>query len=83
MYLHKELETLTRPEIKQLQLERLKKTVNHCMNSPFYKKRFEEYGLKPSDIQTLEDLKKFHSQPKKISAIIIRSAWQPYLWTNV
>ncbi len=58
MYLHKELETLTRPEIKQLQLERLKKTVNHCMNSPFYKKRFEEYGLKPSDIQTLEDLKK-------------------------
>src|SRR5574344_2552866 len=58
MYLHKELETLSRSEIKQLQLERLKQTVNHCMNSPFYKKRFEEYGLKPSDIQSLEDLKK-------------------------
>lgn len=58
MYLHKELETMSRSEIKKLQLERLKKTVNHCMNSPFYKKRFEEYGLKPSDIQTLEDLKK-------------------------
>lgn len=58
MYLHKELETMSRSEIKQLQLERLKSTVNHCMNSPFYKKRFEAYGLKPSDIQTLEDLKK-------------------------
>ena len=27
MYLHKELETLTRPEIEKLQLERLQKTV--------------------------------------------------------
>lgn len=34
MYLHKELETLTRPEIEKLQLERLQKTVRHCMNSP-------------------------------------------------
>jgi len=58
MYLHKELETLTRPEIEKLQLERLKKTVNHCMNSAFYHKRFEEIGFKPDDIQTLEDLKK-------------------------
>ena len=58
MYFHKELETLTRPEIEKLQLERLKKTVNHCMNSSFYHKRFEEIGFKPDDIQTLEDLKK-------------------------
>ena len=39
MYLHKELETLTRPEIEKLQLERLQKTVRHCMNSPFYKQQ--------------------------------------------
>ena len=58
MYLHKELETLTRPEIEKLQLERLKKTVRHCMNSPFYKKRFEENGLTPEDIQSLDDLRK-------------------------
>ena len=58
MYLHKELETLTRPEIEKLQLERLKKTVYHCMNSPFYKKRFEENGLTPEDIQSLDDLRK-------------------------
>ena len=58
MYLHKEMETMTRPEIEKLQLERLKKTVNHCMNSPFYKKRFEEINLRPEDIQTLDDLRK-------------------------
>ena len=58
MYLHKELETLTRPEIEKLQLKRLKKTVHHCMNSPFYKKRFEENGLTPEDIQSLDDLRK-------------------------
>lgn len=58
MYLHKELETLTRPEIETLQLERLQKTVRHCMNSPFYKKRFEENDLTPDCIKSLDDLKK-------------------------
>ena len=58
MYLHKEMETMTRPEIEKLQLERLQKTVKHCMNSPFYKKRFEEINLKPEDIQSLDDLRK-------------------------
>ena len=58
MYFHKELETLTRPEIEKLQLERLQKTVNHCMNSAFYLQRFKEAGIKPEDIQSLDDLKK-------------------------
>ncbi|MBR2475159.1 MAG: phenylacetate--CoA ligase [Bacteroidales bacterium] len=58
MYLHKELETMSRPEIEKLQLERLQKVVKHCMNSPFYKKRFEEINLKPEDIKSLDDLKK-------------------------
>ena len=58
MYLHKEMETMTRPEIEKLQLQRLQKTVLHCMNSPFYKKRFEENNLKPEDIKSLDDLRK-------------------------
>ena len=58
MYLHKELETMSRPEIEKLQLERLQRVVKHCMNSPFYKKRFEEINLKPEDIKSLDDLKK-------------------------
>lgn len=58
MYLHKELETLTRTQIESLQLERLKKTVRQCMNSPFYKKRFDDLHLKPEDIRSLDDLYK-------------------------
>lgn len=58
MYLHPGLETMTRPEIEKLQMERLKTTLQRCMNAPFYKKRFEEHGLKPEDIRSLEDLRK-------------------------
>jgi len=57
-YFDPEKETLSRKEIEELQLVRLKKTVQHCMDSPFYKKRFEENGLKPEDIKTLDDLKR-------------------------
>lgn len=57
-YFNPELETLSRDEIKKLQLERLQQTVRHCMNSPFYKKRFEEAGLKPEDIKSLDDVRK-------------------------
>jgi len=58
MYYNPEIETMTRPEIEKFQLERLQKTLNHCMNSEFYRNRFEENGIKPEDIRTLEDLKK-------------------------
>ena len=51
-------ESFTRSEIEAYQLERLKATVKHCMDSPFYKERFRQAGLTPSDIQTLDDLKK-------------------------
>lgn len=57
-YLHEKMETLTCSEIEKLQMERLKRTLERCMNSPFYKKRFTEYGLKPEDIKTLDDIRK-------------------------
>ena len=57
-YLHPEFETLSVSEIRDLQLKRLKDTVKHCMNSEFYKKRFQEAGITPDDIKTLDDLKK-------------------------
>lgn len=52
------MELLTRSEIEALQLERLQQTLKRCMNSPFYKKRFDELHLKPSDIRSLDDLRK-------------------------
>lgn len=49
---------MTREQISALQLERLQATVRHCMNSPFYKQRFEKIGLKPEDIKSLDDIRK-------------------------
>jgi len=57
-YLHPQYETLTREEISKLQLKRLQATVTHCMNSPFYKQRFEQCGLRPDDIRSLDDIRK-------------------------
>ena len=58
MYLHETLETLSRDGIEKLQMERLRKTLNHSLNSPFYRKRFAEHKLRPEDIKTLDDLRK-------------------------
>lgn len=55
--LHRE-ETMTREELRQLQYERLIKTVNRVYeNVPFYKEKFKEKGLEPGDIKSLDDLK--------------------------
>ena len=57
-YFNPELETMTQEQLKALQLERLQKTVRHCMNSPFYQKKFKELGITPDDIQSVEDVSK-------------------------
>jgi phenylacetate-CoA ligase len=47
----------TEKELRQVQLEGLKWTVNHVYkNSGFYRQRFDEHGVKPEDIRALEDL---------------------------
>ena len=52
-------ETFSRSELEALQTERLKNTVEHCYNgSAFYHDRLDSVGLKPSDIKTVDDLRK-------------------------
>jgi len=47
-------------EIKALQLNRLKWSVNHAYNNvAFYKNKFDEIGIHPSDLKHLEDIKLF------------------------
>lgn len=58
MYLHKELETMPRAELKKLQLERLKKTIDQAQNCPFYAKIFKERGISSDTVNSLDDLKK-------------------------
>ena len=57
-FFNEKMETMTRAEIEALQLERLQATVRHCMNSPFYKKRFQEAGITPEDIKSLDDIRR-------------------------
>lgn len=49
----------TEAELKAFQLEGLKWTVNHAYNgSETYKKKFQDAGVKPGDITTLDDIRK-------------------------
>jgi phenylacetate-CoA ligase len=58
-YWQPELETMPRKQLNELQLKRLKKTANAVYkNVPLYRKRFDEAGIKPSGIRTLDDLRK-------------------------
>ncbi len=57
MFWSKELECMPREHMKKLQLRRLQKTVERVYtNVPFYKRRFDEIGLKPKHIKSLKDL---------------------------
>ena len=57
-YLHPELETMPRQDLEALQMERLKKTLGLCMNNAFYQRRFNELGITPDDIRTLDDVRR-------------------------
>ncbi len=52
-------ETLPREDLRKLQLQRLQDLCRRVYaNVPFYKKRFDEMGIKPSDIRSLSDLRR-------------------------
>jgi phenylacetate-CoA ligase len=58
-YWNEKIETMPTEELKKYQLKKLKEQVKHCYeNSSFYKKKFDNVGLKPQDIRSLDDLKK-------------------------
>lgn len=57
-YLDPELETMTREQIEALQVERLKETVQRCMNNPVYKARLEEAGVTPENITSVDDIRR-------------------------
>ena len=54
------IETAEREELAALQLQRLKQTLERAYNNvPFYKQKFDEAGVSPSDLNSLSDLSKF------------------------
>ncbi len=60
MYYQPEIETMDREELAALQLERMRWSVRHAYdNIDFFKKSFDEAGVNPEDLTSLEDLSKF------------------------
>ncbi|MEV7235049.1 phenylacetate--CoA ligase PaaK [Streptomyces sp. NPDC051020] len=53
-------ERMTREQLQQLQLERLRATLRHAYdNVELYRKKFDAAGVKPDDCRSLDDLARF------------------------
>ncbi len=57
-YYNPAAETVPREELRKLQGERLRKTVERCMNVPMYRERFAQMGITPEDITSIDDIVK-------------------------
>ncbi|MDD4691933.1 MAG: phenylacetate--CoA ligase [Eubacterium aggregans] len=59
MYWNKTYECMPREQLEELQLDRLKKMVNRIFHQvPFYREKFQEMGIDPGVVQSLDDLKR-------------------------
>lgn len=58
MYWQEKIETISRDELKKIQLKRLKSSLKHAYNNvSMYKKRFDSLGINVDDINSLDDIK--------------------------
>ena len=54
------MECISKKELESIQLGRLKYVVKYVYaNSSFYRRKFDEAGVKPSDLKRLEDISRF------------------------
>jgi len=59
VYWNRHFECMPREELKELQLKRLQNVVERVFyNVPFYRQKFQEAGLEPGDVKSLDDLQK-------------------------
>ena len=53
------IECMDREQLRELQSSRLKKMAEYVYyNTPFYRKKFQEMGLEPGDIKSIDDITK-------------------------
>ena len=57
-YWQPEIETMPREELKKLQTEKLRRTIETALNSPFYGQRLGRLGITPDSIKTVGDIRK-------------------------
>ncbi len=73
-FFNEEMETLPKLKLQALQLERLQAVVERAYTqNNFYRNLYDEAGVKPSDIQSLDDIRKLPFLEKKT----VRAAY-PY-----
>ncbi|MFV0396868.1 MAG: phenylacetate--CoA ligase family protein, partial [Bacteroidales bacterium] len=58
MYLHPEIETMTKTDLHKLQMERLRETIRNAAKTPYYSKLFSEKGITPDLIESIDDIRK-------------------------
>ncbi len=65
-YYDPEIECMPRSELEQMQLDRLKTMLAYAYeNTVYYKRSFDEAGVRPEDVQTLSDIQKLPFIDKK------------------
>ncbi|PSP61846.1 phenylacetate--CoA ligase, partial [Halobacteriales archaeon QH_7_66_37] len=63
---HKPIEAADRAEIRELQVDRLRATVENAYeNVPFYREQLDDLGVAPGDIESVEDVRKLPMTTKE------------------
>lgn len=57
MYWEKDLETLPTPDLRRLQVQRLKQTIQDAIRSPFYKELYRSKGITADSVSRIEDIR--------------------------
>lgn len=57
-YWQPELETMPRQQLETLQVEKLRRTIDICLQSPFYKRVLGERGITSDTIKTIDDVRR-------------------------
>lgn len=57
-YWQPEIETMPREKLRQLQTEKLRRTIETALNSPFYGHRLGKLGITPQSINIVDDIRK-------------------------
>ncbi|KAA6351464.1 Phenylacetate-coenzyme A ligase [termite gut metagenome] len=55
-YWQEDIETMSREKLRELQLQRFKKTFSIVADVPYYKNKFREYGVTADVIHSIEDI---------------------------
>ena len=63
---HDDIEAAPRDELRDLQGERLRETVAHAYeNVPFYRERFDEAGVAPGEVDSIDDVERLPMTTKE------------------